>query len=623
MNILPLGRHGSLTWGLRLLVGLAVLSLSAGAGGPRPAQIPPGRAESQRPATELVGIAAQASGTIANVLVAPSQHVTAGTLLVELDSTHSRDALARARARVAAAQGRVSAAKSGLAVQERAVRAAVRAALDTVPSVRVAVPPTRVRPQPNTDASAVALEHARAQLAAAQADVVRAAEAQLATTQRTMERDQTLLGQGAISARQLSEDSTAYQSALEQVQAAEASLRRARESRSGNAAQVGKGRSPAMTIEQAQRAVVQAQDNLRAAQEALAAARQTLDRDKALLAEGAIPAQQVSSDALAYDAAGARVAAATAGVQQAQAQVDAARTERQRNEAASHAAPVRGPDVSRAEGLVRRAQTRILEAQHAARQLAAVEAEIVNAEAALRDGELDLDRSLIRAPIDGWVTNTMARPGERVRSGQFLLWLSTPRQAAMRLQQLRRAGRDQEAARRERLTQIALEERLALTRLDAESERIRAIIFGAAGAQRIGPVPAFLSDLLRRPVWGEITSGYGWRIHPIFQTPEFHTGIDIAAPWGTPVEAPADGTVIYAGQMPANGLLLIVNHVNGFSTTYSHLSSYAVRVGEQVRRGQVIARVGNTGWSTGPHLFFEVRAGGRPVDPLVPQTGPR
>ena len=125
------------------------------------------------------------------------------------------------------------------------------------------------------------------------------------------------------------------------------------------------------------------------------------------------------------------------------------------------------------------------------------------------------------------------------------------------------------------------------------------------------------------PVWGEITSGYGWRIHPIFQTPEFHTGIDIAAPWGTPVEAPADGTVIYAGQMPANGMLLILNHVNGFSTTYSHLSSYAVRPGEHVHRGQTIARVGSTGWSTGPHLFFEVRAGGRPVNPLAPQTGPR
>lgn len=622
MNMRLLGKHGFVTWG-RLLAGLAVSSLSAGGGAPHPAPIPPVRAERQPPATELVGIAAQTTGMVASVHVAARQYVTAGTLLVELDSTHDRKVLARARARLAAAQGRVSAAKSGLAVQERAVRAAVRAALDTVPSVRVTLPPARVQPQPIRDPSAVALEPARAQLVAAQADVVRAAEANLATTQRTVERDQTLLGQGAISARQLSEDSTAYQSALEQVRAAEGSLPRAQASRSVDAAPAGGSRSPRMTIEQAQHAVVLAQGNLRAAQEALAAARQTLDRNKALLAEGAIPAQQVSHDTLAYDAAGARVAAAAAAVQQAQAQVDAARTERRRSEDAARAAPVRGPDVSHAEGLVRRTQTRILEAQRAARQLAAAEAEVVNAEVAVRDGELDLDRSLIRTPVDGWVASTAVGPGARVRSGQFLLWLSTPRQAATRLQQLRRAGRDQEAARRDRLMQIAEEERLALTRLDAESERIRAIILGAAGAQRIGPVPAFLGEMLRRPVWGEITSGYGWRIHPIVQTPEFHTGVDIAAPWGTPVEAPADGTVIFAGQMPANGLLVILNHVNGFSTTYSHLSSYAVHVGEPVHRGQVIARVGSTGWSTGPHLFFEVRAGGRPVNPLAPQTGPR
>jgi murein DD-endopeptidase MepM/ murein hydrolase activator NlpD len=600
------------------LIGLAVVGISAGGSGPRPVHVPLVRSDIRPTTTELVGVAAQISGTVAKVLVAPHQQVTGGTLLVELDSTTYRDALARARMRVAAARGRVSVARSSLTVQERAVRAAVRTALVTLPTAQAKGPPVPKRRYPHTDDTALALERARTQLVAAQADVVRAAEARLAATQRTMERDQTLLGQGAISARQLSEDGVVYQSALEQTRSAEASLLRAQEAGLANAGQVSQSQPPGAAIPQAQHAGVAAQDGLQAAQEELAAARQTVDRDKALLAEGAIPAQQVNADTLAYDAARARVAAAGAAVQQAQAQLEAARRERPRTDAASLLAPARRPNVSRAAALVRQAQTTILEAQRAARQLAAAETEVVNAEAAVRDAELDLDRTRIRAPTDGWVTNNPARPGDQVRSGQFLLLLSTPRQAAIRLQQLRRAGQGPGSDRRERLAQIAAEERGALTRLQAESERINVIILGVAGARHIGPVPAFLSDLLRRPVWGEITSGYGWRIHPIFQTPEFHTGIDIAAAWGTPVEAPADGTVIYAGRMPANGMVLILNHRNGFATTYSHLSSYAVRVGEHVRRGQIIARIGSTGWSTGPHLFFEVRENGRPINPLAP-----
>ena len=600
------------------LVGLVALSLSAVGGRPQPVKAPPVRADNHPAATELVGVPAQNSGTIARVLVAAGEHVAAGTLLVEMDSAGYREALTRARAAASAARSRVSTARSGLTVRERSVRAAVRAALDTVPSLQVALPPTRLRLTLPDDGTVVALERARAHLVAAQADVVRAAEAKLATTQRAVERDQTLLAQGLISAREVREDSAAYQSALDQAQAAAASLRQAQAASPGNAGPETPGQPAHAAIEDAQRAVAAAHDALQAAQAELAAARQTVDRDKALLAEGAIPAQQVSTDQLAYDAANARVAAAAATLQQAQVQLEAARRAQQRNNLASHSAPARRRDVSRAEGLVRQAQARILEARQAAQQLAAAEADLVNDGMSIREAELDLDRSRIRAPIEGWVTNNMARPGERVQSGQFLLLLMAPRQAAMRLQQLRGMGRDARGDREARLGRIAAEEHMALTRLDAESERIRAIILGAAGAEHIGPVPAFLGALLRRPVWGEITSGYGWRIHPIFQTPEFHTGIDIAAPWGTPVAAPADGTVIFAGQMPANGILVILNHGNGFSTTYSHLSSYAVRAGEHVHRGQTIARVGSTGWSTGPHLFFEVREGGRPVNPLAP-----
>jgi murein DD-endopeptidase MepM/ murein hydrolase activator NlpD len=174
------------------------------------------------------------------------------------------------------------------------------------------------------------------------------------------------------------------------------------------------------------------------------------------------------------------------------------------------------------------------------------------------------------------------------------------------------------SSRGERLAKIAEQERRILARLQAESSQIQAIILRSAPGLRSGPVPTLLNDVLLWPVPGEVTSGYGWRIHPIFHTLEFHTGIDIAAPWGTPILAPADGMVIFAGWMPANGMLVILAHGNGLSTTFSHLSSTEVRLGERMRRGQSIGRVGSSGWSTGPHLFFEVRESGRPVDPLGP-----
>jgi murein DD-endopeptidase MepM/ murein hydrolase activator NlpD len=158
----------------------------------------------------------------------------------------------------------------------------------------------------------------------------------------------------------------------------------------------------------------------------------------------------------------------------------------------------------------------------------------------------------------------------------------------------------------------------AIRELEAESARIEAIIRQAEPPTHSGPVPTLRNGSFLWPVSGRISSGYGWRTHPIFHSREFHTGIDIAAPWGTPIQAAANGTVLFTGWMRGYGMLVILDHGNGLSTTYAHLSSCEVHGKDRVRGGDVIARIGSTGWSTGPHLFFEVREDGRPVNPLGP-----
>jgi lipoprotein NlpD len=97
---------------------------------------------------------------------------------------------------------------------------------------------------------------------------------------------------------------------------------------------------------------------------------------------------------------------------------------------------------------------------------------------------------------------------------------------------------------------------------------------------------------------------------------EVHDGIDLAAPRGTPIKTAQEGTVIYAGEQKGYGLITIVAHQNGLVTLYAHNSDLRVKTGQHVRRGQVIATVGESGRTTGPHLHFEVRKDGVPVDPL-------
>ena len=107
------------------------------------------------------------------------------------------------------------------------------------------------------------------------------------------------------------------------------------------------------------------------------------------------------------------------------------------------------------------------------------------------------------------------------------------------------------------------------------------------------------------------------RFHPILHENRPHEGIDVTAPTGTPIIAPAAGKVVHAGNAQGFGLVVEIDHGNGIRTKFAHCSRVAVRVGQQVTRNQLIAAVGSTGLSTAPHLHYEIHVNGKPVDPLT------
>lgn len=112
-----------------------------------------------------------------------------------------------------------------------------------------------------------------------------------------------------------------------------------------------------------------------------------------------------------------------------------------------------------------------------------------------------------------------------------------------------------------------------------------------------------------------VTSGFGMRFHPLLGFTRMHKGIDLGAAWGTPVHAPADGVVLYAGRSGGYGNFMKVSHGGNIVTCYGHLSRFGARAGQHVSRGQVIGYTGNSGLSTGPHLHWEVLRGGIAVNP--------
>jgi murein DD-endopeptidase MepM/ murein hydrolase activator NlpD len=117
------------------------------------------------------------------------------------------------------------------------------------------------------------------------------------------------------------------------------------------------------------------------------------------------------------------------------------------------------------------------------------------------------------------------------------------------------------------------------------------------------------------PVEGPITGSFGERIDPFNGEGAFHSGVDISAPYGEAVLAPADGLISFADRMSGYGRMIVMDHGHSVSTRYGHLSAFAVVAGQQVQRGDIIGYVGRSGRSTGPHLHYEVRIGDTPVNP--------
>ncbi|MFN3169063.1 MAG: M23 family metallopeptidase [Hyphomicrobiales bacterium] len=142
-----------------------------------------------------------------------------------------------------------------------------------------------------------------------------------------------------------------------------------------------------------------------------------------------------------------------------------------------------------------------------------------------------------------------------------------------------------------------------------DAERALADLRAARAAIDLVPVAAPARN-------ARLSSRFGNRRDPFTRRTAFHSGIDYAAPRGTPVYAPADGVVTRAARRGGYGLMIEIDHQHGLSTRFAHLSRMLVSPGTQVRRGDVIGRIGSTGRSTGPHLHYEVRRGTRAIDPL-------
>ena len=153
-----------------------------------------------------------------------------------------------------------------------------------------------------------------------------------------------------------------------------------------------------------------------------------------------------------------------------------------------------------------------------------------------------------------------------------------------------------------------------LNALQVESGAVGDFLRQVQAGQKLAPRK---KRTFKAPVNAPVSSGFGIRVHPILGDVRMHTGIDFAVGTGFPIKAAGPGVVVWAGPRGGYGNAVIIDHRNGLATLYAHQSKVNVDVGQKVTTGQVVGFVGQTGLATGPHLHFEVRELGTPVDPML------
>lgn len=175
----------------------------------------------------------------------------------------------------------------------------------------------------------------------------------------------------------------------------------------------------------------------------------------------------------------------------------------------------------------------------------------------------------------------------------------------------------EEALRKEIMeAQAAYEAALSAEEAERLAQQNQNNVAGSGSSSNVTPSSSGFVSPLPAGIGSYVTCAYGWRIHPIWGDRRFHSGVDLAASQGTPIYAIAAGTVTTATYGDANGYYVALSHGNGYGSVYCHMTNYTVSVGDYVSQGEIIGYVGSTGWSTGPHLHFEIHVNGNTVNPM-------
>ncbi len=255
------------------------------------------------------------------------------------------------------------------------------------------------------------------------------------------------------------------------------------------------------------------------------------------------------------------------------------------------------------------------------------ESEIVTHKVAKGDSLLKIahryNTTLAQIQQDNGLKGTMLKVGEEIKVA--------PNKKLYRLVKTEKTEPEKKAtvvehkvASGESLSLIARKYQTTISAIVAENNMSNTVVMAgqtlkvpAQGRYKVAQSSKAVRASWKMPVRGRLSDKYGWRKHPVYRKRLFHAGIDIAAPKGTPIAAVQSGKVIYAGRRSGYGNLVIISHANGMSTRYAHCSSILVKKGQNVRAGQLVAKVGATGVATGNHLHFEIRKNGKTQNPLT------